>query len=119
MATIIAVTNQKGGVAKTTTTLCLGSGLAEQGYRVLLIEPDPQGSLSICLGCEEPEKESYTMADIMSEVGMNPLSNEMVTQGIFSTEKRIVYIPTNWKMASVEMQLVKTLDGDTVLRQIY
>lgn len=47
MATIIAVTNQKGGVAKTTTTLCLGSGLAEQGYRVLLIDLDPQGSLSI------------------------------------------------------------------------
>ena len=118
MATIIAVTNQKGGVAKTTTTLCLGSGLAEQGYRVLLIDLDPQGSLSICLGCEEPEKESYTMADIMSEASMNPLSNEMVTQGIFSTEKRIDYIPANWKMASVEMQLVKNSGGETVLRQV-
>ena len=118
MATIIAVTNQKGGGAKTTTTLCLGSGLAEQGYRVLLIDLDPQGSLSICLGCEEPEKESYTMADIMSEASMNPLSNEMVTQGIFSTEKRIDYIPANWKMASVEMQLVKNSGGETALRQV-
>ena len=87
MATIIAVTNQKGGVAKTTTTLCLGSGLAEQGYRVLLIDLDPQGSLSICLGCEEPEKESYTMADIMSEASMNPLSNEM---GFFQLKKELI-----------------------------
>lgn len=118
MATIIAVTNQKGGVAKTTTTLCLGLGLAEQGYRVLLIDLDPQGSLSICLGCEEPEKESYTMADIMSEAGMDPLSNEIVTQGIFSTEKTVDYIPTNWKMASVEMQLVKTSDGELILRKV-
>ena len=47
---VIAVTNQKGGVGKTTTTVNLGIGLARQGKRVLMIDADPQGSLSICLG---------------------------------------------------------------------
>ena len=47
---MIAITNQKGGVGKTTTTVNLGIGLARQGKKVLMIDADPQASLSICLG---------------------------------------------------------------------
>lgn len=50
---VIAITNQKGGVGKTTTTVNLGIGLARQGKKVLMIDADPQASLSICLGIRE------------------------------------------------------------------
>ena len=53
---VIAVTNQKGGVGKTTTTVNLGVGLAQQGKRVLLVDTDPQGSLTVSLGVKNPDE---------------------------------------------------------------
>ena len=65
---VIAVTNQKGGVGKTTTTATLGIGLAQQNKRVLLIDAEAQGSLTLSLGYPKPDELPVTLADIMQNV---------------------------------------------------
>ena len=65
---VIAITNQKGGVGKTTTTVNLGIGLSRLGKRVLMIDADPQSSLSACLGQKNPDALDDTLATVMKAV---------------------------------------------------
>lgn len=67
-ATIIAVVNQKGGTGKTTTTENLGVGLALEGKKVLLVDTDPQASLTVSLGNPCPDDLSPTLSDLMGKI---------------------------------------------------
>ena len=68
MSKVIAVSNQKGGVGKTVSCVNLGIGLAKEGKRVLLIDADPQGSMTISLGYSEPDEMEYSLATLMLNI---------------------------------------------------
>lgn len=112
---IIAICNQKGGVGKTVTTVNLGIGLARQGKRVLLVDVDPQGSLTASLGYHQPDQLDETLATIMGKIIMDePLAPG---EGILHQEEGVDLLPANIELASMETTLVNVMSRETVLRQ--
>ena len=80
MSRIIAIANQKGGVGKTTSAVNLAAGLAEQGKNVLLVDLDPQASLTISMGFQELDKLEGTITDIF----MKAVNDEAIPEGFGS-----------------------------------
>ena len=108
---IIAIASQKGGVGKTTTCTNLGIGLAKEGKQVLLVDSDPQGSLSISLGFTEPDKLPYTLSTAM----MQAIEDQPITvaEGILHHEEKVA----NIELAGLEVSLINAMSREKILKQ--
>ncbi|MCI5860271.1 MAG: AAA family ATPase, partial [Blautia sp.] len=112
---IIAIANQKGGVGKTTTCANLGIGLAQAGKKVLLIDGDPQGSLTISLGNPQPDKLPFTLSDAMGKILMDqPIRPG---EGILHHAECVDLMPADIQLSGMEVSLVNAMSRETILRQ--
>ena len=114
-ATVTAVVNQKGGTGKTTTCENLGVGLAMEGKKVLLIDTDPQASLTISLGNPMPDNISPSLSDMMGKI-MNeqPIA---LGEGILHHEEGVDLMPSNIELSGMEVSLVNAMSRETILKQ--
>lgn len=116
MCRVIAVSNQKGGVGKTVSCVNLGIGLAQEGKKVLLIDADPQGSLTISLGYEEPDEMEYSLATLM----MNIVNDEKlnIEKTILHHKEGVDLIPANIELSAIEVSLVNAMSRELILRSM-
>ena len=111
---VIALANQKGGTAKTTTTLNLGIGLAHQGRKVLLVDADPQGDLTTALGWTNADSLPITLETQMKKI----LQDEpfVYNEGILHNEEGVDIIPTNIELSGMEISLVNAMSREQTLK---
>ena len=115
-ATVIAVVNQKGGTGKTTTCENLGIGLAMEGKKVLVVDVDPQSSLTISMGWPRPDELDTTLSTLMGKV----LEDKPIQpgEGILHHAEGVDLIPSNIELAGMEVGLVNAMSREKILKQV-
>ena len=122
----IAIVNQKGGVGKTATTFNLGTSLAADGKKVLLVDLDQQGDLTYCLGYEEPDDLDGTIAELM-EVYLDydsydpDVIDKYISKNDYGSEEfgySVDYLTCNCEMSAVETGLVNAVSREYILKNL-
>jgi len=119
MTKIIAIANQKGGVGKTTSVINIGTGLATEGKRVLLIDLDPQGNLTLGLGYDSDELE-YTISELLAEMAAKrPLPDDL-SPFILHNDEGVDLLPSDMNLEEVQpaMQFMVGGQGNYLLKQL-
>ena len=113
MCEVIAIANQKGGVGKTTTTLSLGVALAKQGKKVLLVDADPQGNLTTCMGFNENDFDTslaYLMEAEIADVDINSENT------VLHSKENVDLIPSDIGLSAIELSLNNTMSREYVMK---
>ena len=114
MSRVIAIAHQKGGVGKTTSAVNLAAGLADQGKKVLVVDLDPQASLTLCMGFREPDKLDHSITEVISAV----VNDDELPEGfgIIRVRDNLDLLPSNINLSAAEVSLVNAMSRELVLR---
>lgn len=111
MGKAIAITNQKGGVGKTTTAINLSACLAEKGKRVLTIDIDPQGNTTSGLGIDKDELEYSVYELLIGECSIEECMKESIVKNLY-------VLPSNVNLAGAEIELIGVEEKEYILKQL-
>ena len=114
-AVVLAVSNQKGGTGKTTTCENLGIGLAQEGKKVLLVDTDPQASLTVALGYPRPDDLPFTLSDAMEKI----MTEQPIApgEGLLHHPEGVDLMPANIMLSGLEVSLVNAMNREKILKQ--